>query len=945
MIKPGFRTAIQLAVLVVPGAMVAQRAPADLTISVIYTGRSLGALGVLRAQDEHELITEQANTEGLPFRLVSHSAWRAPGIAIFLPSDNPEGDELPALLAARATAERIDSVPALRSGNALLVQDPHHVDPDLLAMLRRNPRAAAAFPDIIETRVTVYRLRAPQGQPAFMIEEEGAIWPDDPTAWTVGEMNRIIVGGAQLFELPLNIGEIGSRATVLRGVEADASRTSSLTLVVDLGERDGDLGIPRTDRARIDYTALTRLGYSTVVPYELELGLGAKGLAGVAAQFPGIRFLAANVRAKDSTLFEPRRIIEVGGVKLGLLGLVDPNIRAGLPRSTLADFVFSLPEVAARREAAALRLAGADAVVALSNLDPADNAVIASRVTGIDAIVADLHVRSSPENVRTEVRLPDRPRSRPGSPALVARGFANGLGVGRLDLNFHAAPGGGRYLASLSHLLTSVTDRIRPDTAITREIRAMAQLSRAEKGDLMFPSFTDLIRTHPALAGFDETTKQGRVSQRMWEEFVARLLRNGARAEIAVIRKFSQFPPLIGKLHEDEVRGWLWTEDQIVVLDLRGADFKKFLAADGRGELVVSGADRVREMVMGRRIDDDTYYRIATTDVLYEGARAPFFEKARRVRRGGALREFVLAELHRLRSLGKGDEYLDRMAARVAPDPPYENLLTFAFERPTLWTSLNRTSGNEAYGQVPESRVTAADAWVLGASGRFKMTYDRQRMAADVGLTTAYARQSAKNPDGLTQISESADDVKLDLTFRKKVSGSSRALQPFVRGLFDTEFTPTVNPTTQLRNPRQEALRGSVGLIRPASAAGSWRTAWELAAVVENDFGQPHAEFGFQGKAEGRWPIGRNRVLYLMRNDLTWFLPSGHDTQSDLALRYNMVHELLIPLVDELSLSVGADFYFFRGKVPATRTLGSSMLLRVGLAYDRIWKPRYQPLF
>ena len=58
-----------------------------------------------------------------------------------------------------------------------------------------------------------------------------------------------------------------------------------------------------------------------------------------------------------------------------------------------------------------------------------------------------------------------------------------------------------------------------------------------------------------------------------------------------------------------------------------------------------------------------------------------------------------------------------------------------------------------------------------------------------------------------------------------------------------------------------------------------------------------------------------------------------------------MVHEVLIPLVDELALSVAADLFFFQGKVDATRQPGASMLLRIGLTYDRLWKPRYQPLF
>jgi len=42
-----------------------------------------------------------------------------------------------------------------------------------------------------------------------------------------------------------------------------------------------------------------------------------------------------------------------------------------------------------------------------------------------------------------------------------------------------------------------------------------------------------------------------------------------------------------------------------------------------------------------------------------------------------------------------------------------------------------------------------------------------------------------------------------------------------------------------------------------------------------------------------------------------------------------MVHELLIPLVDELSLSVAADSSSFRGRCD-DQSLGTSMLLRIG---------------
>jgi hypothetical protein len=129
-----------------------------------------------------------------------------------------------------------------------------------------------------------------------------------------------------------------------------------------------------------------------------------------------------------------------------------------------------------------------------------------------------------------------------------------------------------------------------------------------------------------------------------------------------------------------------------------------------------------------------------------------------------------------------------------------------------------------------------------------------------------------------------------------------------------------------------------------------WRRV-ELGVAVENDFGRPNPQLGLQGRADLVRPFGEgghadgSRPTYRMRNDLAYFLPASKDTEADLALRYNMVHELLVPLVDELSLSIAADFFFFQGKVKATSTPGMSMLLRLGVTYDRLWKPRYQPFF
>jgi hypothetical protein len=367
-----------------------------------------------------------------------------------------------------------------------------------------------------------------------------------------------------------------------------------------------------------------------VVPYELELALGASGLAELAEEFPSIRLLTTNLKTpKANPLLQASEIRNVGGARVGFLGLVDPELRALLAKSALDDFTFEDPVAAANREVAALRSAGVEAVIALSNLHRRDNGLLAREVAGLDAVVADLHVRWSPEQVRTGVALPGRPHLRPGSPALVARSFANGLGVGRLDLAFDRKPSGGFFPGSLSHELQSVTDRVPGDPALVRRMRELARAAERGPGQVLVPAFSDLVERRPSLSEFDATSLQGRISKRMWEEFLARLVRSQSDAEVCLLYKLPHFPQAVGELHEAQTRAWLWTAANVVLLDLPGSALQAILNEDRNGDLVVSGFDRTAGQVQGRRIRDSVWYRVATTDHLFEGARFRSFEVAR----------------------------------------------------------------------------------------------------------------------------------------------------------------------------------------------------------------------------------------------------------------------------------------------------------------------------
>lgn len=936
-------------------------------LSIVYSGRSFGALGSQRIQDEHELITAQAAEEKKAFKLVSHHVWRAPGVTVFMPSDEPRGDEIAEIMSLYRDAERKESVPALLSQNVLLVQDPWRGGENLFEMLERNPKRKNEFRDLVQIYVTVSRVRTAKGQRVTIVEQADANWPKSSSGWIVGEMNRIDVGEARMFELPFIVGAMGSRATLIHDLMAKEKNV----LLVDLGHQDGEMGHGRYERAMVDFSALYALGYKVVVPFEFELAMGLKDLDRITEQFPGIGFLASNIKVSD-TIFKTRMVVQYDGIKVGLLGLVSPELKDRLPRSSLNQFAIESPLQAAKREIELLRQEGVHSIIVLSNMNPSDNATIAEEIRGIDAIVADMPVRKAPETVRMRVELPDRPLVRPGIPALIARAAANGIGLGHLKMHFRSKTNVAETpsLSLVEHAFLPITDKIPVDMTFMHKILKISKEERRPRGEVLFPAFTDLEEAFPKIASYDEITKTGRVSQGLWEEFMAKRLLRQSDAEVAVIRRLEQFPPLVGKLHEREIEQWLWTEDEVVELDMSGADLKALLRDDIHNELAYDGIDLSKNLILGHRVVDAHQYRITTTDVIYEGSRAGYFARARRVHRNFnldsetgkilvlkgreleetedhrlSLREFMINELKLVKLKASGTEQIKLIGNMLLPEDRVSNLTTFSFDRPTIWTSLNTVNNNEGYERVPESRILAKDAFVAGANGRFVLSREAQRAATDLGFGFAYATQKVRN-NGTVDNVESADDIKLDLTIRPSTLRTQPdKLQPFARGLFDSEFSPTINSSTNIENPRQLSLRAVGGVL--LTTKGNWRNT-DIGLVLENDFGRPNPQLGLQSRSQYDKQLGSTRtgfLTYRLRNDLTYFFPAPKDTEANLGLRYNMIHDILIPLFDELSLSVTADLLFFKGKVEQTKQLGLSSQLRVGITYNRLWKPRYQPLF
>jgi hypothetical protein len=102
-------------------------------------------------------------------------------------------------------------------------------------------------------------------------------------------------------------------------------------------------------------------------------------------------------------------------------------------------------------------------------------------------------------------------------------------------------------------------------------------------------------------------------------------------------------------------------------------------------------------------------------------------------------------------------------------------------------------------------------------------------------------------------------------------------------------------------------------------------------------------ELGLQFKFDHELPL-TTELKWTNSLDLKYYLPSANDNVSSLGLISQWVSALKVSLTDNLSLRFFADAYLFQGKLPSTSELGSSIILGVGLAYDRLWKPFYEPI-
>jgi len=183
----------------------------------------------------------------------------------------------------------------------------------------------------------------------------------------------------------LRVGGLSRRATLIEEIR----REGNPVLVVDSGDILIGTAFSSWFRGEPDILAMNAMGYNGMVAGNHDFDFGVRHLKTLTnlAQFP---LLCTNLVSSNGPLpCQPSTVVQVGGWKVGLLGIVG---RSNFPDTFSREAVKSLslqdPLQAIQREAKALQQEHSiDILVLLSHQDTEEDLALLEQASGVDVII------------------------------------------------------------------------------------------------------------------------------------------------------------------------------------------------------------------------------------------------------------------------------------------------------------------------------------------------------------------------------------------------------------------------------------------------------------------------------------------------------------------------------------------------------------------------------
>lgn len=342
------------------------------------------------------------------------------------------------------------------------------------------------------------------------------------------------------------VGGLARAATVAQAIK----RETGAALLIDCGDAlHGTLPAMRSE-GRAVVPVLNALGVDLMTPGNWEYGFGPDALRARVAEmtFPVI---ACNLldAASGERLFEPSVVHELGGVRVGFVGLTSPIIPEMSPHFA-AGLRFPDPHTTLPRCVARLRHEqGAELVVAVSHLGFAQDVALARAVDGLDVILSG----------HTHNRL-TRP-AQVGRTLIIQSGFSGSF-LGRLDLEVR-----GGVIVGHRHELITLEEATVPDPRVQAAVEQALAPYRPEMDEVVGYSATPLHRM-----GLLETTM---------DNLITDAYRALTGAEVALSHGWRFGPPVpAGPVTLGDLWAMVPTNPEVFTAELTGRELHALLEAN-----------------------------------------------------------------------------------------------------------------------------------------------------------------------------------------------------------------------------------------------------------------------------------------------------------------------------------------------------------------------------
>lgn len=290
------------------------------------------------------------------------------------------------------------------------------------------------------------------------------------------------------------LGGLDRIATIVNAIRAERG---DRVLLLDGGDtwQNSYTSLKTKGQDMVDAMALLRPDAMTA---HWEFTLGEERVKELTESL-GFAFLAQNVRDNEwnEEVFKASAMFERGGVKIAVIGQALPYTPIANPRWMIPNWSFGIREDELQKQVDAVRGDGAELVVLLSHNGFDVDRKLASRVAGIDVILAGHTHDAIPEPVQI------------GKTLLIASG-SHGKFVSRLDLDVR----GGEVKGFRHKLIPVFADAIVPDQAMQEVIRKHRAPHEAMLREVVATTQTTLYRRGNFNGTFDDVICDALLSER-----------------------------------------------------------------------------------------------------------------------------------------------------------------------------------------------------------------------------------------------------------------------------------------------------------------------------------------------------------------------------------------------------------------------------------------------